>query len=109
MISVDPEVERDEDKETVEEAVKSLVVEAIVTISSATINTQIKMIITPQVNLFLMLTAPSETKVSHEKTAVVEAKEEIGAAQAEEDEVVNAGVEGVETREAELIIKETKP
>ena len=96
----------EQDEEAVEEAVTMHDVVGTGMTSSVTTKTKTGTSITPQVSPSSTRTAPSETKASPEKTAVEEDIEEIGAAQAEEDEVVNAGVEVVEAREAELIIKE---
>lgn len=102
---VEEEVERDEE-ETAEEAVKMYGVVGTETISSARTKMKIGTTITRQLNPSSMRTAPSETKVSPEKMAAEEDVEAIAVAQAEEAEVVNAGLEVVETREAGNIIRE---
>ena len=66
---------------------------------------KIRTTITQQLNPSSMRTAPSETKMSPEKMAAKEDVEATGVAQAEEDEVVNAGLEVVETRETGNIIR----
>ena len=101
------EVERhEEDKETVGEAVKMYAVVDTETISSARTKKKIGTIITPLVNPSSTTTAPSEIKSLKMVAAVGEDKEVIGVAKAEEeDEVVIAGLEVVEAREAGNLIK----